>query len=109
MRSTTASEPPTQATEASPLDVLGVAWAAEVLLCLHEGPAHFNALRRRLDGLSASTLSARLGELGGGGMVTRTERGDRPARVVYALTEHGHRVATTLRTLDAMDGAEQQR
>lgn len=90
-------------TEASPLDVLGAAWAAEILLCLHEEPRHFNALRRRLDGLPASTLSTRLGELLEAGLVVRCECGGRPERVVYSLPPRGTRLAATLMRLDELE------
>jgi len=103
MRSTASTERSTQRTECPPWDVLTLTWSAEVLLCLHEGPHHFNALRRRLDDLPASTLSTRLGEHVDAGLVVRTERGDRPARVGYALSERGARLAGTLRKLEDLD------
>lgn len=106
MRSSTTSETPARESDRSPLEVLSAAWAGEVLLCLHDGPRHFNALRRALDDLPASTLSARLAELEAAELVVRSECGDRPARVVYALAARGETVAATLRKLDELGDRE---
>lgn len=104
MRPTTTSEPSTRASDRSPWCVLRAAWAAEVVLCLHGRPRHFNALRRDLDDLPASTLSTRVRELVEAGLVVRTVRGERPARVVYSLSPRGARVAVALHELDEIDG-----
>lgn len=79
------------------------AWAAKIVLTLAGEPAHFNALRRALDGVPASTLSTRLGELDRDGLVRRTASGGRPERVHYELTRRGAALAEQLGVLVELD------
>ncbi|MGY1651792.1 winged helix-turn-helix transcriptional regulator [Geodermatophilus sp. SYSU D01119] len=74
-------------------------WASLTLLALHEGGYRFNALRRRVDGVSEKMLSQTLQALERDGMVSRDVVTTIPPRVEYALTPLGARVAERLRDL----------
>lgn len=74
-------------------------WASLALLALGEGSYRFNALRRRVDGVSEKMLSQTLQALERDGMVTRDVVTTIPPRVEYALTPLGLKVAATLRDL----------
>ncbi|WP_432544741.1 winged helix-turn-helix transcriptional regulator [Kineococcus sp. SYSU DK002] len=74
-------------------------WASLVLLALGEGPVRFNALRRRVDGVSEKMLSQTLQALERDGMLTRDVVTAIPPRVEYELTPLGTAVAGHLRGL----------
>ncbi|WP_039908094.1 winged helix-turn-helix transcriptional regulator [Micromonospora lupini] len=74
-------------------------WASLVLLALGEGRYRFNALRRRVDGVSERMLSQTLQTLERDGMLTREVLTAIPPRVEYSLTPLGARVAEQLRGL----------
>ncbi|MGC4879840.1 winged helix-turn-helix transcriptional regulator [Micromonospora sp. DT43] len=74
-------------------------WASLVLLALGEGGYRFNALRRRVDGVSERMLSQTLQTLERDGMLTREVLTAIPPRVEYSLTPLGTRVAEQLRGL----------
>lgn len=74
-------------------------WASLALLALGEGGYRFNALRRRVQGISEKMLSQTLHSLERDGMVTREVVSTIPPRVEYALTPLGSRVADRLRGL----------
>lgn len=74
-------------------------WASLALLALGEGRYRFNALRRRVEGVSEKMLSQTLQSLERDGMVTREVVTTIPPRVEYSLTPLGHRVAAHLRAL----------
>ena len=83
-------------------DVLGhVAgkWAVLALLALDEGGYRFNALRRRVQGVSEKMLSQTLQTLERDGLVEREVVSTIPPRVEYALTPLGGRVAGQVRGL----------
>jgi DNA-binding HxlR family transcriptional regulator len=70
-------------------EVVGERWTLLILRELLLGAKRFTDLRERLDGISASVLTARLARLETGGLVGRRAL-DRPApAVVYELTETG--------------------
>ncbi|WP_369251920.1 winged helix-turn-helix transcriptional regulator [Geodermatophilus amargosae] len=73
-----------------------------MLPALHEGGYRFNALRRRVDGVSEKMLSQTLQSLERDGMVTRDVVTAIPPRVEYALTALGRRVAGRLGDLAAV-------
>jgi DNA-binding HxlR family transcriptional regulator len=60
--------------------------------------ARFNAIQDRLDGLSSSTLAARLDELEQSGLVARTTY-DEAQRVEYRLTARGRAIQQMLKSL----------
>lgn len=74
-------------------------WSVLALLALSEGDYRFNALRRRVDGVSEKMLSQTLQTLERDGMVTRQVQSHIPPRVEYSLTALGARVATSMQCL----------
>ncbi|MFC4356738.1 winged helix-turn-helix transcriptional regulator [Halobium salinum] len=81
-------------------DALGGKWAFHVLRALDEGDAGFNELRRRVGGITAKTLSARLRELRCRGFVTRSVEATAPPSTSYALTDPGREFVGALRGLE---------
>lgn len=77
-------------------------WAGLVLLALSEEPRRFNALRRRVDGVSEKMLSQTLQNLERDGIVDREVQSAIPPRVEYRLTELGSRIAGPIRALVAV-------
>ncbi|GAA3150465.1 helix-turn-helix domain-containing protein [Planomonospora alba] len=71
-------------------------WGVLVLTGLHEGPARFNALRRRVDGVSEKMLAQTLQTLERDGFVRREVHAVMPPRVEYSLTELGRATAAKL-------------
>ncbi|WP_156761734.1 winged helix-turn-helix transcriptional regulator [Microbacterium karelineae] len=74
-------------------------WGSLAMLALAEGTYRFNALRRRVDGISDKMLSQTLNTLERGGFVVREVVDVIPARVEYELTDLGRDVAARLRSL----------
>ncbi|WP_380161014.1 winged helix-turn-helix transcriptional regulator [Kineococcus sp. R86509] len=79
-------------------DVTG-RWPSLVLIALGEGAFRFNALRRKVDGVSEKMLAQTLQTLERDGMVTREVVTAIPPRVEYELTPMGAQVAEKLRAL----------
>ncbi|GAB3172924.1 helix-turn-helix domain-containing protein [Myceligenerans halotolerans] len=74
-------------------------WASLALLALLDGRTRFNALRRRVDGVSEKMLSQNLRTLESDGLIIRDVIDVIPARVEYELTPLGREVAGHLRAL----------
>lgn len=79
-------------------DVTG-RWGLLVLAALAEGSYRFNALRRRVDGVSERMLSQTLQNLERDGMLTRTVLEAIPPKVEYELTPLGREIAERLHGL----------
>jgi len=62
-------------------------------------PARFNDLKRRIDGISATSLAERLDKMEEFGLVQRKAYLEVPARVEYSLTVKGHELHKILGTL----------
>lgn len=77
-------------------DLLGKRWIVIVLATLRGGPAGFRAISRAVDGISDSTLSDRLMQLSGAGLVSRTVHEGPPISVAYSLTEAGRALLPSL-------------
>src|SRR5688500_2784695 len=73
-------------TSRSVLDTVTGRWAILALAALNEGPYRFNALRRRVEGVSEKMLSQTLQALERDGMVRREAEHTIPPRVEYSLT-----------------------
>ncbi|WP_277986482.1 winged helix-turn-helix transcriptional regulator [Promicromonospora panici] len=80
-------------------EVVTSKWSSLALLALGEGSYRFNALRRRVEGVSEKMLSQSLQALERDGMVTRDVVTNIPPRVEYSLTPLGEAVAERLRSL----------
>ena len=74
-------------------------WGVLAIAALSDGPYRFNALRRRVEGVSERMLSQTLQALERDGMVDRVVLEAIPPKVEYSLTELGSEVATALRAL----------
>jgi DNA-binding HxlR family transcriptional regulator len=89
----------------STLEDIATKWGILALLALGEGAYRFNALRRRVDGVSEKMLSQTLQTLERDGMVRRDVQTTIPPRVEYSLTALGKQVAEQLRSLvDLLEG-----
>lgn len=86
-------------TSRAAFEVVTSKWASLALLALGEGSYRFNALRRRVEGVSEKMLSQTLQSLERDGMVTRDVVTTIPPRVEYGLTPLGEQVARHLRGL----------
>ncbi|MER7724405.1 helix-turn-helix domain-containing protein [Streptomyces sp. NPDC096323] len=71
-------------------------WGGLTLTALYEGSLRFNALRRRVDGVSEKMLSQTLHALERDGLVHREARPTNPPRVDYELTPLGRQVSGQL-------------
>lgn len=89
------------------LDRVGDKWSVLIVVYLREGPQRFNALRRRIEGISQRMLTETLRHLERDGLVRRTVYPSVPPRVEYALTELGQSLTLPLAALAAW--AEQHR
>lgn len=74
-------------------------WGLLALVALLDGELRFNALRRRVDGVSERMLSVTLQSLERDGYVHREMLQAIPPRVEYSLTETGRQVAPRLAEL----------
>ena len=74
-------------------------WGTLSLVALLDGTTRFNALRRRVDGISEKMLSQTLQALERDGLVLREARPTIPPHVEYSLTPLGEDVAKQLHTL----------
>lgn len=74
-------------------------WGVLALVALSDGPCRFNALRRRVDGVSERMLSQTLQTLERDGLVNREVLETIPPKVEYTLTGLGVTVAEQLRSL----------
>jgi DNA-binding HxlR family transcriptional regulator len=83
-------------TSRSVLESITGRWAILALAALYEGPYRFNALRRRVDGVSEKMLSQTLQSLERDGMVLREAEHTIPPRVEYSLTALGREAAEYL-------------
>ncbi len=90
-------------------------WGILALAALASGPARFNALRRRVDGVSEKMLAQTLQALERDGFVRRDEQSTIPPRVEYSLTPRGERTTKLLLALidqvedDLPEATESQR
>lgn len=71
------------------MELLGGAWTPNVIWHLSGGARRFSELQADMKPISAKMLSARLKELEGQGVVTRSVMPTSPPSVEYALTELG--------------------
>ena len=71
-------------------------WGTLAMVALLDGTTRFNALRRRVDGISEKMLSQTLQALERDGLVLREARPTIPPHVEYSLTPNGRDVADKL-------------
>jgi DNA-binding HxlR family transcriptional regulator len=78
------------------LENIASKWGILALAALHDEAYRFNALRRRVDGVSEKMLAQTLQSLERDGMVRREVQTTIPPRVEYSLTPLGKKVAAKL-------------
>ena len=71
------------------LDLVGGKWKRPVIWHLRDGPLRFGQLERLVGRASRKVLTQHLRDLEADGILTRKVYAQVPARVEYALTEHG--------------------
>ncbi len=81
------------------LDQIADKWTVLVLGALDEGPVRFNALKRRLAGISQKMLGQTLRNLERNGLVARRVFATVPVTVEYSLTPLGSRLAERVNDL----------
>lgn len=81
------------------LEDIASKWGLLALIALDEGDYRFNALRRKVDGVSEKMLSQTLQTLERDGLVRREVRSAIPPAVSYSLTALGSAVASRIRDL----------
>ena len=80
---------------------LSRSWALQILGELIAGETvRFNELKRKLTGITATTLSERLKEFENDGLITRRIYPEIPPRVEYSLTEDGKELSKIIGQLD---------
>ncbi|MCW6507364.1 winged helix-turn-helix transcriptional regulator [Lichenifustis flavocetrariae] len=72
------------------LDKIADKWTIMILTVLCPKPSRFNAIKRRLDGITHKALADALKRLERNGLVTRTVLPTAPIGVEYAITPLGH-------------------
>ncbi|NBW14344.1 MAG: transcriptional regulator [Caulobacteraceae bacterium] len=72
------------------LDRIADKWTILILTVLCSRPARFNAIKRRLDGITHKALADALKRLERNGLVTRTVLPTAPIGVEYTITPLGH-------------------
>lgn len=82
------------------LRLLSGAWTLNILFQLHtNGPTRFGELKRRLGSISTKTLTERLRELEGDGLVSRHYEPTVPPQVTYSLTKKTGELGPAIREL----------
>ena len=86
------------------LDRIADKWTTLLLTTLDEGPMRFNALKRRIEGVSQKMLSQTLRQMERDGLVLRHVEATVPVSVTYEITPLGRTLVTALRPM--IDWAE---
>lgn len=86
------------------LDRIADKWTVLLLTTLDDGPMRFNALKRRVEGVSQKMLSQTLRQLERDGLVSRTVEATVPVSVTYAVTPLGRTLIGALQPM--IDWAE---
>jgi len=80
-------------------DQIADKWSMMVIAVLDEGPQRFNAIRRRLQGVTQKALTQCLRRLERNGLVAREVISLAPVAVQYQLTPLGHTLREPLQEL----------
>ncbi len=83
-------------TSRATLEHLTGRWGILAMVALRDGTLRFNALRRRVDGVSEKMLAQTLQALERDGFVVREAQPTIPPKVEYSLTPSGEKVAGLL-------------
>ncbi len=83
------------------VELIGRRWTGAIIsVLIQRQPLRFGEIAEAVPELSDRLLSERMKELERHGVVVRTERAGRPARVEYALTEMGRDLEPAVRELE---------
>ncbi|AGH97117.1 winged helix-turn-helix transcriptional regulator [Micavibrio aeruginosavorus] len=82
------------------LAVMAGRWKILIIHQLVDGPKRFNQLQRELGAITHRTLSQQLREMEEDGLVIRTDYGEIPPRVDYALSPRGMTLKPILRAME---------
>ena len=80
-------------------------WTVSILWASTEGAVRFNEFLQVLGPVPTATLTARLAELEGAGVLEREVLDTRPPRVEYRLTERGRRLGTVIHAVTQFAGS----
>lgn len=70
------------------LDRIGGKWKIQILCALHQdGKTRYNALKRKINGITNTMLASSLKELEQDKLVSRTQYMEMPVRVEYSITD----------------------
>ncbi|HEX8470617.1 MAG TPA: helix-turn-helix domain-containing protein [Brevundimonas sp.] len=83
------------------LDRIADKWTVLLLTTLKDEPMRFNALKRRVEGVSQKMLSQTLRQLERDGLVTRSAEATVPVSVTYAITPLGETLVLALQPIVA--------
>lgn len=81
------------------LRIVGGKWKPLILYFLGRGPKRYGELKREVRGVSDKMLIQQLKELEAHGIVLRTDYGEIPPRVDYALTPFGQSLVAAMSPL----------
>lgn len=81
------------------LSLLSGKWKVMIIYYLLKGTTRFNQLQRDLGSITHRTLSKQLKEMEEDGLVIRTDYGEIPPRVEYALSPLGQSLAPVLKAM----------
>ena len=87
-------------------DQIADKWSMMVLTVLDDAPVRFNAIRRRLEGVTQKALTQCLRRLERNGLLTRHVLPGSPVAVEYALTPLGRTLLEPFRALYAWTHAK---
>ncbi|MCB1383266.1 MAG: helix-turn-helix transcriptional regulator [Notoacmeibacter sp.] len=88
---------------------VGDTWSLLVIFMLQPGPLRFNALKRRIEGISQRMLTVTLRGLERDGLVARTVFPTNPPSVEYELTAFGRSLAGPVAALGHWAAENRQR
>ena len=88
-----------QCTTRQLLDRIADKWTFLLLATLADGPMRFNALKRRIDGVSQKMLSQTLRQMERDGLVTRTVEATVPVTVTYEITPMGTTLVQAMKSV----------
>jgi len=83
------------------LDVIRGRWKPSILFEVKDGRKRFGDLQSALPQISAQALTVQLRQLEADGVLVRTMYPEIPARVEYALSEHGSKLSAVMDQLEA--------
>lgn len=102
LRKNKVTPPPEECPLGACLNILGGAWAPNIIWYLSEAPRRFSELKSDIPGVSAKMLTQRLKEMQEHGVVARTVKPTSPPSVEYALTDLGLELVPAINAIVAV-------